>query len=167
MWVYRNFLSILQLMGILRNFQLGAFLKKILASLQGMQDPSFNHRLNLCPQQWKQNILTTRLPGKSQIRGYCEKCFPGGLDGKESTCNSGDLGLIPWLGVSPGEGNGYSIQYSCLENSIDRGAGGLQWMGSQRTGHDWATHTFTLKSAAVNILVHMENRCVYFYWVSI
>ena len=63
MWVHRNFLSILQLMGILRNFQLGAFLKKILASLQGMQDPSFNHRLNQCPQQWKQNILTTRLPG--------------------------------------------------------------------------------------------------------
>ena len=42
--------------------------------------------------------------------------------GKESTCNEGDLGLIPGLGRSPGEGNGYPLQYSCLENSIDRGA---------------------------------------------
>ena len=48
--------------------------------------------------------------------------FPGGSDGKESACNSGDLGLIPGLGRSPGEGNGYPLQYSCLENSMDRGA---------------------------------------------
>ena len=47
--------------------------------------------------------------------------FPGGSDGKESTCNTGDLGLIPGLGRSPGEGNGYLLQYSCLENSMDRG----------------------------------------------
>ena len=39
--------------------------------------------------------------------------------GKESTCNAGDLGLIPGLGRSPGEGKGYLLQYSCLENSID------------------------------------------------
>ena len=43
--------------------------------------------------------------------------FPGGLDDKESTCNAGDLGLIPGLGRSPGEGNGKPLQYSCLENS--------------------------------------------------
>ena len=42
--------------------------------------------------------------------------FPGGSDGKESTCNAGDLGLIPGLGRSPGEGNGNPLQYSCLEN---------------------------------------------------
>ena len=48
--------------------------------------------------------------------------FPGGSDSKESTCNVGDLGLIPGLGRSPGEGNGYPLQYSCLENSMDRGA---------------------------------------------
>ena len=47
--------------------------------------------------------------------------FPGGLDGKESTCNV-DLSLIPGSGRSPGEGNGYPLQYSCLENSMDRGA---------------------------------------------
>ena len=47
---------------------------------------------------------------------------PGGSDGKESACNARDLGLIPGVGKSPGEGNGYWLQYSCLENSIDRGA---------------------------------------------
>ena len=45
--------------------------------------------------------------------------FPGGSAGKESTCNVGDLGLIPGLGRSPGEGNSYSLQYSGLENSMD------------------------------------------------
>ena len=48
--------------------------------------------------------------------------FPGGSDGKESACNAGDPGLIPGLGRSPREENGYSLQYSCLENSMDRGA---------------------------------------------
>ena len=45
-----------------------------------------------------------------------------GLDGKESSCSVGDLGLIPGLGRSLGEGNGYPLQYSCLENPMDRGA---------------------------------------------
>ena len=48
--------------------------------------------------------------------------FPGGLAGKESACNAEYLGLIPGLGRSPGEGNGNPLQYSCLENSMDRGA---------------------------------------------
>ena len=48
--------------------------------------------------------------------------FPGGSDGKESVCNVGDLGSIPELGRSPGEGNGNLLQYSCLENSTDREA---------------------------------------------
>ena len=47
---------------------------------------------------------------------------PGGSDGKESACNSGDLGLIPGLGRSPGEGNGNPLQCSCLDNPMDRGA---------------------------------------------
>ena len=47
---------------------------------------------------------------------------PGGSDGKESACNVGDLGSIPGLGRSPGEGNGNSFQYSCLENPMVRGA---------------------------------------------
>ena len=48
--------------------------------------------------------------------------FPGGSYGKESACNVGDLGSIPEFGKSPGEGNGYPLQYSCLENPMDRGA---------------------------------------------
>ena len=48
--------------------------------------------------------------------------FPGGLDGKESGCNAGDPGLIPGSERPPEEGNGNPLQYSCLENSMDRGA---------------------------------------------
>ena len=47
--------------------------------------------------------------------------FPGGSDDKESAYNAGHPGLIPWSGRSPGEGNGNPLQYSCLENSTDRG----------------------------------------------
>ena len=48
--------------------------------------------------------------------------FPGGSDGKESACNAGDPGLILGSGRFPGEGNGYPLQYSYLENPMDRGA---------------------------------------------
>ena len=48
--------------------------------------------------------------------------FPGGSDGKESACSAGDLGSIPGLGRSPVERNGNPLQYSCLENPMDRGA---------------------------------------------
>ena len=47
--------------------------------------------------------------------------IPGGSDDKESACSAEDPGLIPGLGRSPGEGNGYPLQCSCLENSMDRG----------------------------------------------
>ena len=48
--------------------------------------------------------------------------FPSGSDGKKSACNVGDLGSIPGWGRSPGWGNSYPLQYSCLENPMDRGA---------------------------------------------
>ena len=51
--------------------------------------------------------------------------FPHGSDGKEFTCNAGNLGLISVSGRSPREENGYPLQHSCLENSMDRGA----WQG--------------------------------------
>ena len=64
--------------------------------------------------------------------------FPGGSDGKESACNTGDPGSIPESGRSPREGHSYPLQYSCLENSLDRGA---WWaMGLQRIGHDGNKH---------------------------
>ena len=47
--------------------------------------------------------------------------FHSGSDDKEPACNAGDLGLIPGSGGAPGEGNGDPLQYSCLENSMDRG----------------------------------------------
>ena len=56
--------------------------------------------------------------------------FPGGSDGKESFCKAGYLGSIPGLGRSLGEGNGNSLHYSCLENSMDRGAWRTLSMGS-------------------------------------
>ena len=48
--------------------------------------------------------------------------FPVGSHGKEFACNAGDPGSMPELGRFPGEGNGYPFQYSCMENSMDRGA---------------------------------------------
>ena len=54
-----------------------------------------------------------------------KRSFPGGSDSKEYACNARDPGSIPGSGRFPGEGNGNPLQYSCLENSMDRGA----WQG--------------------------------------
>ena len=61
--------------------------------------------------------------------------------GKESTCNVGDLGLIPGLGRSPREGNSYPLQCFCLENSTDRGAWQATSPRGNRVRHDWMTFT--------------------------
>ena len=68
----------------------------------------------------------------SRVRKICQRRdrlptlvflgFPCVLAGKEAICNGGDLGSIPWLGRSPGEGKGYPLQCSCLENPRDGGA---------------------------------------------
>ena len=68
--------------------------------------------------------------------------YPWCPDGKESTCNAGDLCLIPGSGRFPGEWIGNPIQYSCLENSMDRGAGRQESMMSQSVRHNWLTNTF-------------------------
>ena len=60
----------------------------------------------------------TKKSGKENIYHATSKMFPCGSAGKESTCNAGDLGLIPGMGRSPGEGKGCPLQYSGLENSI-------------------------------------------------
>ena len=59
--------------------------------------------------------------------------------GKESACNAGDLGSIPGSGRSPGEGNSNPLQYSGLENPMDRGAWQATVHGVTRVGHDLAT----------------------------
>ena len=69
--------------------------------------------------------------------------FPGGSDGKESTCNVGDLGLIPGLGRSPGGGHGSPLQYSCLENPHgQRSPAGCSPWGPKESGTtEWLTTT--------------------------
>ena len=62
--------------------------------------------------------------------------FPGGSDGKESTCNVGNLGSVPGLGISPGGGHGNPLQYSCLENPMDRGA---WWATVHGVAQSWPT----------------------------
>ena len=63
--------------------------------------------------------------GLIEVGAFKKRCgvgegFPGGSEVKASASNVGDLGLIPGLGRSPGEGNGNPLQYSCLENPMDR-----------------------------------------------
>ena len=57
-----------------------------------------------------------------ELHFVCLPGFPSGSDGKESACNPGDLGSIPEVGRSHGEGNGNPLQYYCLENLMDREA---------------------------------------------
>ena len=76
------------------------------------------------------------------------KGFPGSSEGKESACSVGDPGLIPELGRSPGEGNGNPLQYSCLENSMERGAWRVIVHAVAKTQtqlSDYHTHTHSLK----------------------
>ena len=65
--------------------------------------------------------------------------FPGSSVSKESACSAGDPGSIPGLGRSIGEGNGKPLQYSCLENPVDREAWWATVHGIARVGHDLAT----------------------------
>ena len=67
-------------------------------------------------------LVETLLNNTLDPTTFIDISFPVGSVGKEAPCNVGDLGLIPGWGRSPGEGNGNPLQYSCLENSMDRGA---------------------------------------------
>ena len=81
------------------------------------------------------------IPNKDFFSPVYYKCgsFPCSSVGKESACNTGDPGLIPWLGRSPGEGNGNPLQYSGLENPMDRGTWKAIVHGVARIGHNLAT----------------------------
>ena len=92
---------------------------------RGSQEAFFHFSLiylSICP--LIDPIIIYGTPTKHQALSQKYTKFTGDSDGTESACNEGDLGLIPRLGRSPGEGNGYPphSRYSCLENSIDRGA---------------------------------------------
>ena len=75
------------------------------------------------------------------LLGSPVKCIPspGSSVHKESACNAGDLGLIPGLGRSPGEGNGNPLQNSCLGNLMDRGAWRAEVHGVTRVRHNLVT----------------------------
>ena len=108
--------------------------------------------------EWMTFVLTT-FPSFScspVCRGLMEEGFPGGPMSKESPCNAREAGTIPESGRSPGEGNGNPLQYSCLENPMDRGAwGGLQFMGSRRVGQDWSDWACAYACAYSRYLLRM------------
>ena len=67
-------------------------------------------------------IVRNKTKSLRKLPANCRVLFIAKFDGKAFACNAGDLGSIPGSGRSPGEGNGHPLQYSCLENSMDRGA---------------------------------------------
>ena len=80
--------------------------------------------------------------------------FSGGSNSKESTFNVGDQGSIPGLGRSPGEGKGYPLQYSCLENSMDRGTQRATVHGVAKVGCDLAIKS----SSAASSMIFFEQK---------
>ena len=82
--------------------------------------------------------------------------FPGSSDGKESACNAGDPGSIPGSRRSSGVGNGHPLQYSCLENSIDRGA----WWVSVHTS-PWQPQVWSLLSYLIKRKMVFIYSCVH------
>ena len=83
--------------------------------------------------------------------------FSCGSDGKESACNVGHLGSIPELGRSPGEGNGYPLQYSGLENSIDRGAWQATVHGVAKSQTDIYIYIYT----HIHTYIHISESLCY------
>ena len=79
---------------------------------------------------------------------------PGGSEVKASTCNAGDLGLIPGSGRSPGEGNGNPLQYSCLENPMDGGACRATVHGVAKSRTRLTDFTFTFQVFLEFLLLH-------------
>ena len=103
------------------------------------------------------NKFPTALPHISRLKNTTlldntKNSFPGGSVVKNPPSNAGDMGSIPGLGSSPGKGNGNPLQYSCLENAMDKGDwwGYSPW-GGKRFRHDLETkqhnkHSTTLKT---------------------
>ena len=116
--------------------------------------PLKNHRASLVA-RWSRIHLQCRRP---QVDSWVRKVswrratlptpvflgFPGGSAGKESACNVGDLGLIPGLGRYPGEGNGYPLQYSGLENSVDCMVHGVTKSWTQLSNFHLKKHGFEM-----------------------
>ena len=105
--------------------------------------------------------VSTESLGLWQVKIYGYLHFPGGSDRKGSACHAGDPGSIPGSGRSPGEGHGNPLQYSCLENPMDRGAwrGCGPW-GSKRVRHGRATNAFTWDESC-SVLNFSVRFCVF------
>ena len=86
-------------------------------------------------------------------------CFPGGSDSKASAYNTGDLGSIPGSGRSPGEGNGKPLQYSCMENPMDRGA----W---RATGHGVTKSQTRLNDFTHSLLHFLHCKRLFYCWAT-
>ena len=86
--------------------------------------------------------------------------FPYSSVGKESAFTAGDQGLIPGLGRYPGNGNGNPLQYSCLENPMDRGAWQVTAYGVARIRHDLVT-----KPLCVAVSKIFKKFCLWFIWL--
>ena len=84
--------------------------------------------------------------------------FPSGSDGKESACSVGDLGSVSEFGRSLREGNGYLLQYSCLENSMDRGAWSYSpWCDKELDTTEWLTLSLSFLLTAHIRGVHVSS----------
>ena len=89
-------------------------------------------------------ILHPEFPsGAAEVQQLQQLGLPGGSHGRESDCNAGHLDSIPGLGRSPGKGHGNPLQYSCLENPIDRGAWWTTVHGVTNSWADWVTKQST------------------------
>ena len=84
--------------------------------------------------------------------------FPCGLPGKESACNAGDLGSIPGLGRSPGEGKGNPFQYSGLENSMDRIVHGVTKSRTQWSDFHFQTGELITNLLHIRAMQHYSNK---------
>ena len=92
--------------------------------------------------------------------------FSGGSDGEESACNAGDSGSVCGLGSSPAEGNGNPLQYSCLENSMDRGAWWAPVQSETRL-NDWAHTQCSMHSfgGCFCIYVTFMHKSLWIFWI--
>ena len=99
--------------------------------------------------------------------GYIYMGPPWWLSGKESTCNAGDMGLIPGWGRSPREGNSNLLQYSCLGNPMDRSLAGHSIWGCKRVGYNLAKqqqhisiyYTKNYSFIPIFLNVYIMNKC--------
>ena len=116
------------------------FLLQGICPTQGLNPHLLHCRWILYPWPTKEALI---LGTGNKFLKFCFPCltFPGDSDRKESDCNAGQVDSIPESGRSPGEGNGYPLQYSFLENPWTEKPGGLLSVGLQRVGEKWAANT--------------------------